>query len=106
MKSWKVALLAGVCALAAVSLARADDYVDMATKAAKAATARVDKWDGPTTGPKAAKGKKIVFVAGDLKNGGILGASEGVKEAAGSLGWTVTVIDGQGSVSGRTAAMN
>ena len=52
MKSWKIALLAGVCALAAVSLARADDYVDMATKAAKAATARVDKWDGPTTGPK------------------------------------------------------
>ncbi len=87
-------------------MARADDYVDMATKAAKAATARVDKWDGPTTGPAAAKGKKIVFVAGDLKNGGILGASEGVKEAAAAIGWTVTVIDGQGSVSGRTEAMN
>ena len=26
-------------------------------------------------------GKSIVFVAGDLKNGGILGAAEGVKEA-------------------------
>src|SRR5271165_734191 len=106
MKGLKVALLAGACALAAVSWALADDYVDLATKAAKAATARADKWDGPTTGPTAAKGKKVVFVAGDLKNGGILGASEGVKEAAAALGWTVTVIDGQGTVSGRTAAMN
>jgi len=96
-------------ALSAVVLtgasARADDFTDMAAKAAKAATARADKWDGPTTGPKAATGKKIVFVAGDLKNGGILGASEGVKEAAAAIGWTVSVIDGQGSVSGRTAAM-
>eukprot|EP01037_Dinobryon_pediforme_P014900 gene14900-15037_t len=85
--------------------AKADDFTDMAAKAAKAATARADKWDGPTSGPKAAAAKKIVFVAGDLKNGGILGASEGVKEAASAIGWTVSVIDGQGSVSGRTAAM-
>src|SRR5579863_1324951 len=98
-------LMAGAAALAFSAAAKADDYVDMATKAAKAATARADKWDGPTTGPKAAAGKKIVFVAGDLKNGGILGASEGVKEAAAAIGWKVTVIDGQGSVSGRTAAM-
>ena len=106
MNGLKIVLLAGACALATISIARADDYVDMATKAAKAATARADKWDGPTTGPTAAKGKKIVFVAADLKNGGILGASEGVKEAANAIGWTVIVIDGQGSVSGRTAAMN
>jgi len=103
----KATLLAGACALAlGATVALADDYTDMATKKAAAATARVDKWDGPTTGPKAAAGKQIVFVAGDLKNGGILGASEGVKEAAAALGWKVTVVDGQGSVSARTAAMN
>ena len=106
MTTLKWVLLASACALASVSVAQADDYVDMATKAAKAATARANVWDGPTAGPTAAKGKKVVFVAGDLKNGGILGASEGLKEAAQALGWTVTVIDGQGSVSGRTAAMN
>ena len=39
-------------ALATLAIARADDYVDMATKAAKAATAHADKWDGPTTGPE------------------------------------------------------
>ena len=99
-------LLTGAASLALGSAARADDYVNMATKAANTATARASTWDGPTTGPKAAAGKKIVFVAGDLKNGGILGASEGVKEAAKAIGWTVTIIDGQGSVSGRTSAMS
>ena len=99
-------LLASAAAFLVSATARADEYVDHAIAAAKAATARADKWDGPTTGPKAVSAKKVVFVAGDLKNGGILGASEGVKEAAKAIGWTVIVIDGQGSVSGRTSAMS
>jgi ribose transport system substrate-binding protein len=102
----KLALMGGVAALALSSVARADDYIDTAIAKAKEATAHADKWDGPTSGPQAVAGKKIVFVAADLKNGGILGASEGVKEAAAAAGWKVTVIDGQGSVSSRTAAMN
>jgi ribose transport system substrate-binding protein len=102
----RVLLLSGAAALVVGTAARADDYVSTATRAANGATAPATAWDGPTTGPKAAATKKIVFVAGDLKNGGILGASEGVKEAAKAIGWTVTIIDGQGSVSGRTAAMS
>lgn len=105
MKMMHLALGAASLLALSASAVLADDYTDMAKKAAAAATGRADKWDGPTAGPKAAAAKKIVFVAGDLKNGGILGASEGVKEAAAAIGWTVTVIDGQGSVSGRTAAM-
>lgn len=62
------------------------------------------KWDGPTTGPTAADGKTIVVLAGDLKNGGILGVTNGVEEAAAKIGWEVRVIDGAGSISGRTAA--
>jgi ribose transport system substrate-binding protein len=65
---------------------------------------KVDKWDGPTTGPKAQEGKTIVVLGGDMKNGGILGATKGVEEAAAAIGWTVKVIDGAGSVAGRTAA--
>ncbi|MCM2294610.1 substrate-binding domain-containing protein [Allorhizobium sp. BGMRC 0089] len=65
---------------------------------------KVTKWDGPTTGPKAATGKTIVVLAADLKNGGILGVSNGVEEAAKAIGWTVKVIDGAGSIGGRTAA--
>lgn len=62
-------------------------------------------WDGPTSGPKAADGKSIVVLAGDLKNGGILGVTNGVQEAAEKIGWTVRVLDGAGSVQGRTAAI-
>jgi len=62
-------------------------------------------FDGPTSGPKAASGKSIVILAGDLKNGGILGVTTGVEEAAKVIGWDVRVLDGAGSVQGRTAAI-
>ena len=62
-------------------------------------------FDGPTTGPKGAQGKSIVVVAGDLKNGGILGVTEGVEEAVAAMGWDLRVLDGAGSIQGRTAAI-
>ncbi len=62
-------------------------------------------WDGPTTGPTASEGKSIVVLAGDLKNGGILGVTSGVEEAAAVIGWDVRVLDGAGSIQGRTAAI-
>lgn len=61
-------------------------------------------FDGPTSGPAAAAGKTIVVLAADLKNGGILGVTTGVEEAAAKIGWEVRVLDGAGSVQGRTAA--
>jgi ribose transport system substrate-binding protein len=62
-------------------------------------------FDGPTAGPTAAEGKTIVVLAGDLKNGGILGVTNGVEEAAAKIGWEVRVLDGAGSVQGRTGAI-
>ncbi|KMW60244.1 Ribose ABC transporter, periplasmic ribose-binding protein [Candidatus Rhodobacter oscarellae] len=62
-------------------------------------------WDGPTEGPAAAQGKSIAVLAGDLKNGGILGVTSGIEEAAGVIGWQVRVLDGAGSIQGRTAAI-
>ncbi|MEM7524445.1 MAG: substrate-binding domain-containing protein, partial [Pseudomonadota bacterium] len=62
-------------------------------------------FDGPSAGPKAAADKSIVVVAGDLKNGGILGVTNGVEEAVGAIGWDVRVLDGAGSIQGRTAAI-
>lgn len=62
-------------------------------------------FDGPTTGPKAAEGKTIVVLAGDLKNGGILGVTNGIEEAAAKIGWEVKVLDGAGSVQSRSAAV-
>lgn len=63
-----------------------------------------EAFDGPTSGPKAAEGKTIVVLAADLKNGGILGVTNGVEEAAAKIGWNVRVLDGAGSVQGRTGA--
>lgn len=62
-------------------------------------------FDGPTSGPTAAEGQSIVVLAADLKNSGILGVTNGVEEAAGIIGWEVRVLDGAGSIQGRTAAI-
>ena len=77
----------------------------MTTSMLVAAPVLAAEWDGPTTGPSAAEGKSIVVVAGDLKNGGILGVTNGVEEAAAAIGWEVRVLDGAGSIQGRTAAI-
>lgn len=100
------AMLMAACLVTLTGPAAADPFTDAAkTKIAKMAGAK-STWDGPTTGPKAVAGKTVVFVAADMKNGGIVGVSKGVEEAGKAIGWTVRVMDGQGSVSGRTAALN
>ena len=101
-------LLAGVSVLALIiaTSARADDVMEAAKAKVQAATQKAGAWDGPTTGPKVAAGKTIIYVAGDLKNGGTEGVSRGVEEAAKAIGWTLRIIDGRGEVSGRTASLN
>jgi len=99
-------LLLALCAIGYAGQAMADEFLDAAKKRVAVATMTKEKWDGPTSGPKAVPNKTIVFVAGDMKNGGIVGVSKGVEEAGKAIGWTVRVIDGQGTVSGRTAALN
>jgi ribose transport system substrate-binding protein len=98
---------AGALALAAVaSSARANGLVDEAKAVVEKATARADKWDGLTSGPKAVAKKTVVYVAGDMRNGGILGVAHGLKEAADVLGWTYREIDGQGTVSGQASGLS
>ena len=102
----KTAVLIAATLTVLPSAARADALVDEAKAVVAKATSRVDKWDGPTTGPKAAGKKSIVYVAGDMRNGGILGVAQGVKQAAGIIGWDYREIDGQGTVSGQAAALS
>ncbi|MEU0060912.1 substrate-binding domain-containing protein, partial [Streptomyces sp. NPDC006334] len=77
---------------------------------AQAAVSRAEKkeasWNGPTTGPAAASGKTIVFVAQTMTNPGVAGAANGVREAARVIGWNVRVIDGGGTPAGIQAAMS
>jgi ribose transport system substrate-binding protein len=99
--------LAGVLAIlmAAPAVAMADAVSD-----AKAVVEEYSKpnapWTGPTSGPKAEAGKSIVYVSTDQRNGGALGAGEGVREAAEKIGWKFTLIDGAGSVAGRSSGLN
>ncbi len=81
------------------------DALDDAIAYVKAASTPNAPWTGPTTGPSAQKERTIVYVSADQRNEGALGVSEGVKEAVASIGWDLRILDGQGSVSGRSAAM-
>lgn len=103
------ALVAGPLAGLAASSANAAVCTAALAKAQKAVAASVAvkaPWDGPKSGPKAAKGKTIIYVAQTMQNGGVAGAAEGVKEAAKAIGWKVRVIDGQGTPAGISAAMS
>jgi ribose transport system substrate-binding protein len=61
-------------------------------------------WNGPQSGPPAPHGKTIALLAEDLRNGGILGVAQGVREAARVAGWTVKLFDAKGSAAGRSKA--
>lgn len=63
-------------------------------------------WNGPTSGPPAVSGKTIVYVAQTMTNPGVAGAANGVIEAGKAIGWTVRVIDGQGTPVGIQAAFS
>ena len=99
-----------VATLAAVSFAGnafADDsFVEEAKKLVAAATAKQEKWDGPTTGPQLQQGKNVIFIASDMKNGGVLGVIDGMKEAVQVAGWKFDVLDGAGTVNNQLAALN
>lgn len=90
-------LLGGVAP--AMELSEARDIVQKATQQKVA-------WDGPTTGPKIQPNKFVIFLAGDMKNGGILGVLDGFKDAVETVGWRMDVLDGAGSVKDQLAALN
>lgn len=98
-------IMSGVVACTAAAGSVMADAMSDAMEFVDKYAVKVENWDGPTSGPTAEPGKTIVVLAGDLKNGGILGATNGIEEAASMIGWTVRVLDGAGTVSGRTSAM-
>ncbi|MEV6669090.1 substrate-binding domain-containing protein [Streptomyces sp. NPDC051162] len=80
-------------------LARAEAAVRQAEETRSA-------WRGPTTGPSAVPGKNIVYVAQTMTNPGVAANAEGVRDAARVIGWSVRVIDGQGTPAGIQAAFS
>ena len=81
-------------------------FLAMAKEYIASVTAPGTPWTGPTTGPAAQGRKLIVYVSSDQRNGGPQGAGDGAREAAAAMGWDLRILDGQGSVQGRTTALN
>lgn len=82
------------------------DVVATSRTAVDKATAVDAAWDGPTTGPAAAEGKTIVYVAQSMQNPGVAGVATGLEDAVATIGWTLKTIDGQGTPAGIQNAFN
>ena len=74
-----------------------ENYLDYAINKVEQATRSSQVWDGPTDGPKLVNNKKIIFVASDLRNGGVYGVAKGISEAISNLDWQLKFIDSRGS---------
>lgn len=104
---FRVGLLAAGAAASLMAATRsggAAESLDQIKAQIQEATAPVKTWDGPTTGPKAPKGKFVVYVADTQTNAGAAGSAAGAKEAAAVLGWRYQLIDGQNTASGEASA--
>lgn len=101
-----IALIASALAVTAIRSADAqDDIVAKAKAFVKEAAVKASKWTGPTSGPKAAAGKSVIYVSSDQRNGGAQGVGDGVGEAAKAIGWDFKLIDGKGTVQGHGDAL-
>lgn len=76
-------------ASAFVGEARADEdaFLQQAKAYTTTATAPSGPWTGPTTRPKAAPGKFVIYVATDERTPSVSGLGEAVEEAAKVIGW-------------------
>jgi ribose transport system substrate-binding protein len=62
-------------------------------------------WLGPTSGPPAAKNKKIACIAQQLANDTLQQWCRGLADAAQALGWQEVTLDGMGTLSGQSSAI-
>jgi ribose transport system substrate-binding protein len=62
-------------------------------------------YQGRTGGPRAQRAGLVVFIAGDLTNGGIAGAALGVQQAARAIGWQLQILDGHGTTEGQARVL-
>lgn len=72
-------------------------FLDFAINKVEQAIESSQTWDGPKDGPKLVGNKKIIFVASDLRNGGVYGVAKGISEAMSNLDWQLRFIDSRGS---------
>jgi ribose transport system substrate-binding protein len=102
-------LISGAAAIVAAATFATTAYADAALDKMKADIARSvgpqTTWDGPTTGPKAAKDKSVVYVSLTQNSSGNADSARGAEEAAKVLGWKFTLMDGKGTATGGADAL-
>ena len=94
MKSSKAHMfLSGLfCVFSSNLLAQTSEFETLLAQS----TAPSSNWVAPANGPELATGVNVVYLAGNLRNSGILGVAEGAKEGAEIAGWGFTTIDARG----------
>ena len=65
-----------------------------------------NSWDGPTTGPKLAQGKFIVFIGADMGDPSETKIANALKEVTASIGWGVQILDCYGIPSRRAESFS
>ena len=104
-KPFWIAMVGVAAALVGNAAVAEDAYV----AEAKVHVTKVSKpnpsWDGPTTGPIAQPNKMVIYVSAGQNNGGACGVGRSAEEAAKAMGWSFRIIDGQGTATGRSAAL-
>jgi ribose transport system substrate-binding protein len=85
--------------------AQTDSILQQAKAFVAASTGVETKWDGPTAGPKAVSGKKVVVISCDQTNQVCKAWAAAVQSAAKVLGWKSSVIDGRGTPTGWQSAL-
>lgn len=65
-----------------------------------------NSWDGPSTGPKLAPGKFIVFIGADLADPSETKIANALKEVTASVGWSVQILDCYGVPSRRAESFS
>lgn len=87
--------------------ATGEEFVAEARALVESAGGTGEGFTPPEGGPTAQKADSpVVYVASDLTNGGINTVGAAIQEAAGVIGWDITVLDGKASAQGRTEAIS
>ena len=73
------------------------DYVQYAKQRVQQAEVSQSIFVGPTTGPTILPNKSIIFVASDLRNGGVNSVAKGFLEATYHVNWNIQFLDAHGS---------
>lgn len=90
-------------AIAGMNKESFDDVVAQSRKIVEGALQPTKNWPLPPPGPSGLPDKTIVYIGEDLRNAGVLGVGEGVREGAACINWDVKFFDIGGNDANRDA---